>query len=118
MTGEQKVSASAGRAEFAVATIRKIAVLNHVFAIPSPRPACTGARKTPVTGIDVGLPPPKTPTKKNLGGKMPTMLIARNGVASSDDSALNQIAMFSMTGLAVTLALVVVFGLRMMHPWF
>ena len=49
---------------------------------------------------------------------MPTMSIARNGYALNGTSVLNQIATFSVTGLAITLALVVVFGLRMMHPWF
>jgi|GEM_PF-3816701 len=48
---------------------------------------------------------------------MPTMFIARNGAASNEASILNQIAMYSVTGLAISTALVVVCGVRMI-PWF
>jgi hypothetical protein len=49
---------------------------------------------------------------------MQTMPIASNGLAAKEAGIFNQIAMFSVTGLAMSLALVVVFGLRMISPWF
>jgi hypothetical protein len=48
---------------------------------------------------------------------MPTMSIARDGLASKEASVLNQITMFSVTGLAISLALVVVCGVGVIIPW-
>jgi len=49
---------------------------------------------------------------------MPTMSIARGGLASNEANILNQIAMFSVTGLAISTALVVVCGVTVIAPWF
>jgi hypothetical protein len=45
-------------------------------------------------------------------------MIAGNGLSSMEASLFNQIAMFSAGGLAMSMAFVVVGGLRILHPWF
>ena len=48
---------------------------------------------------------------------MSTIWVARRGFAHKEVDFFNQIAMFSVTGLAVSMMLVVQCGLRV-YPWF
>jgi hypothetical protein len=41
-----------------------------------------------------------------------------NGVSSTEVSLFNQIAMFSAGGLSMSMALVVMGGVRILFPWF
>jgi hypothetical protein len=51
--------------------------------------------------------------------KVETMPIASNNNPSSIEVSLfNQIAMFSASGLVMSMAFIVVGGLRILHPWF
>jgi hypothetical protein len=49
---------------------------------------------------------------------MPTMWIARSGFVQTEAGFFNQIAMFSVTGLALWTELVVVYGFGVTNPWF
>ncbi|MGA7073914.1 hypothetical protein [Bradyrhizobium sp.] len=48
---------------------------------------------------------------------MQTMSIARNEFAAKETNLFNQIAMFSITGLAMSMALFIVCGFPVMSPW-
>jgi hypothetical protein len=43
---------------------------------------------------------------------------ARNGSASSEAGLFHQIALFSASGLAMSMAFVFVGGVRILYPWF
>jgi len=49
---------------------------------------------------------------------MPKMSIARSGSASIEADLFNQIAMFSVMGLGMWVALVIGYGLGVTNPWF
>ena len=49
---------------------------------------------------------------------MSTMSIARSGFAQTEAALFNQIAMFSVSGLATTMVLIIQCGLRVTNPWF
>ena len=49
---------------------------------------------------------------------MRNSMFAGNGFSSREVGLFNQIAMFSAGGLVMSMAFVVVGGLRIMHPWF
>jgi hypothetical protein len=102
-----------------LAAMRPTAIFNHVFTIPLPK-----TREPPLVRLQLrdhlSLRLRKTTTmSRNFQGvkKMPTMSIARDGLASNEASVLNQITMFSVTGLAISLALVVVCGVGVIIPW-
>jgi hypothetical protein len=48
---------------------------------------------------------------------MRNMSIAGNGLSSMEAGLFQQIAMFSAGGLAMSMTLVVVGGLRILYPW-
>jgi hypothetical protein len=49
---------------------------------------------------------------------MRTPSIPGNGLPAMEVSLFNQIAMFSAGGVVMSMALVIVGGLRILHPWF
>jgi hypothetical protein len=49
---------------------------------------------------------------------MPSMLISNDDLHSMEIGLFNQIAVFSAGGLAMSLALVFVGGVRILYPWF
>jgi len=46
------------------------------------------------------------------------MSIARNAFTAKETNLFNQIAMFSVSGLAMSMAFVIVGGVQFIYPWF
>jgi len=94
-------------------------IFNYVFTRRRTGAPDIGIGKTLINRPTLDLPTTQAPIVPQIQVEMMrTPSIPGNGLPSMEVSLFNQIAMFSAGGLVMSMALVIVGGLRILHPWF
>jgi hypothetical protein len=96
-----------------------IPILNHAFTNPTGQRRGKAGGKTLIKGAIVGLRMRAGVSFAEFtGGEVQTMSYASEMFSTAEGGRFNQIAMFSVAGLFMSMAMAIVGGFEVVYPWF